>query len=381
MALTDYIITGYKNIDNVNETGNITISDSEGILCFSLDNNDVYISYGDTSWIKIEDLSNLNKTQIKIYFEQNLLSSIRNTYINFINKKTGYIDTFFIEQEACFYDIKIEKENYSFINKETPISIVFQVYGNTKKCKITNEHFFIKKENEKYYPFDKGLGFKLIKIKNDENNQYIKYSLDIEYIGNISNLSEEDMYCVVLQHNDNKDTKKYININISAIISEENNNKEEKIQEILKDIPNGISDFEYDNNKARTDTVEGVNYVLNFKKPNKIIAKVNDDIESLILDRIEDGIIYVKSNTYNRNGKLEHNSMVLGSSSSTWCSVDDRYDKENELHEIIVKCTPNKSGNNRKSFLVLTNTENLRNIKKFLILQDKEGNITIENKS
>ena len=380
MAVTGYEISGYKNINLNNEDGTavVTISDSDGVLTFSREDNLVYISYGENSWINLKDNSNLHKTEVEIYYDKNLTPKTRDTYINFINKQTGYINTFFITQDACNYDIVVGRNSYGFIDKDTPLEIDFSVYGNTRKCRITNEHFSIIKENEKYYPFDRGLGFQLTKMSDDEVKNCTNYRLSVEYIGNISNLSENDKYGLVIQHSDNRKTKQLIEIDVSVIINSENIGKEDKLLAKITNLPSAISDYENENKRKR-ETLYTIPTPTSARADILSMNKIPEipKLPPLVVEKIENDIIYIQSNTYNRSGDLEHNSMVFGTKMAQWCSIGDIYDDEKGIHEITVKCKPNKFGILRKSYLVLTNAERINGQKKFLISQDKDNKIMI----
>lgn len=381
MALGDYIVKGYKskNIENEDNTGIITISDLGGILSFTLNNNSVYISYGERTWLKVKDNSNLSKTEVEIYFDVNLNPDTRDTYINFINKQTGNVETFFITQESCNYKIDVEKEEYSFIEKEEPVVIGFSVYGNTRKCVITNEHFSIIKENGKYYPFDKGLSFRLAKISDNEDENRTNYLLTIKYIGNISNLTERDGYEVVLQHSDNRKTKQTVKINISAVVANGNSNKKDVLTNIVRGLPSAISDYEYENDEKRSKEYNIIkttsNVMLKTNKPLHIKEELK--LPSLVVGKIKDNVIFIQTNTYNRNNELEHNSMISVTKIPYWCSVEDVYDAEKEIHEITVNGRTNKFGIVRQGYLQLINAERVADTKKFLITQDKENKINI----
>lgn len=379
MNITDYKINGYKEIDTENEdnTSVITLSDSSGVLSFIRDDNLVYFSYGENGWLKVKNNSNLTKTEVELYYDKNLESDVRDTYINFINKQTGFIETFFITQEQCNYDIVVGSEDYCFIDKDTPINIDFSVYGNTRKCTITNEHFSIVKENEKYYPFDRSLCFKLTKISDDEEKKCTNYQLTVEYIGNISDLTENDRYNITLQHSDNRKTKKIISIDISAIINSENIKKEETLLKAVENLPSTINEYEQQNieNREKNYTVKDVNNTIIL--PLSINKVETPKLPAIVVDGIKDNIIFVQTNTYNGKGELEHDSMIVGTEMAYWCTIEDIYNAESEMHEITVDCEPNKFGIVRKGYLSLTNAERLTDRKKFLVTQDKENKVTI----
>lgn len=383
MALSDYIIHYKDEKENINDgSGTILVTDDDCILSFSLDNNNVFVSCGITNWVEYKDLSNTQETKVHLYINRNLTSKQREMCISFFNKKNGNVDTFFVVQEKCFYKIDCEIEEIDFKLKDEPIEIEFFIYGNTRKCNITDSNFSIKRKNNKYCPFDRGIGYKLIHKGNGkkESKEYSKYVLVINYIGNISDLNENDKYSVILQHADNRQTKINVDINISAVIKENNEEKIEKLfnDKTNKEIPSAISDYENQNNEGRNQPMKKNDMVsVNNIRVNMINTQAIVKLPSLVVNKIEGNVIYIQSNTYNRLNKLEHNSLVVGTKMTKWCTIDDIYDQKNEIHEIIVKCERNRFGIERKSYLILINAERLEGQKKFLVTQNKENEIFI----
>lgn len=378
-----------KNIDYDEENGTIIVPDDECILTFYKGDNNINVHYGKVQWCEYKDLSNIREIKINLYIEQNLLPTYRELCIIFTNKQTGDNITFFIKQKECFYNIECKIDEVSFVERETPIEIRFKVYGNTKKCNISDDNFSIIKENNKYYPFDRGISYKLKKIpKNeinydiDEEQVFEEYGLVINYVGNISDLNENDKYSVILQHADNRQTRKIVDIGISSVLVEgdiENkldnlfNNKENKT------IPSAISVYEEENNSNRT-----TKYNIPKTIQKEVILRNNSaniqpvvKLPSLVLDRIEDNTIYIQSNTYNKLNKIEHNSLIIGTKMANWCTIDDIYNNQSKIHEITVTCKTNRFGIERKSYVVLINAERPEGQKKFLVTQDKENKISI----
>lgn len=391
MKLAYNIIGVDKNkIVEENETGTITVSDLNGVFTIELDDsNIVYMQYGKVDWLQVIDKSNLKQTKIEVYYDNNLTPKERTTYINLINKQTGDIDTYFVTQEACYYRIEEIKILNEFNDKKTPFKLTFNVYGNTCKCNITDSHFHILKKENVYFPFDKGLSYVLKKENTDvdeDGHKYITYSLLINYVGNISDLTEEDKYVLTLQHNDDRKTREDIDISIEKIIlSEKASNKDGILKDIIGNLPDSINKYQNDNDNARdneyldliSENVSDSNVINTLSKQVREIEMPK--LPALVVNRIENNIIYIQTNTYNRQNILEHDSLIAGSHMALWCSIKDMYDKELEQHEIMVKCKPNHYGVERKSYLILTNVERLSDRQKFIIVQTENNEIKIKH--
>lgn len=382
------------------------------------DSNFITIVENYCKWLKYADNSNGLKTEVQLFLDKNLKEDSRKYTLYFLNNQTGEIDALTIEQLGCNYALEIEEnENVKLIedgdnkivnvvfpdrNTDT-IEMVFKVFGNSKKCNVTDKFFKICDENGKYLSsFDKGLSYKIEEIIEEEKNiDYKKYKLLLKYLGKIfddekiifeeieveidtkegkkkekilQGVAEKEkyMYVLTLQHADNKKTKQIVNIDVSKIQNDELTNDGILINS-MDDSINKYQEKDWDDYIINDNVISEVE--------NYSISDIVSEIEGIVVNNIDGNVITVTTQVYNNKGEIEYDSLVMANRMSKWCSIEDEYDKDKKQHKIKVICEKNLFPNNRISRMVLRNAENINGIKKFYVEQDINNNITIKERN
>lgn len=374
----------------------------------------VYFKKDECNWLEVkrrsnyelveEEFSHYFKFYFDFYIKNNFSPSSRSCHITFSNYNEA--QDFMLNQEPCEFKVElmggnvgnitaaVEKDKFDYeirLNSEIEnhTMLYFRVIGGNRSIFINDYCFDLiekreisDKNLEFFRPFDNGVGYTIEQERDLKIERFKKFNIDLFYVGKSNTYKydngtddyvENFYYILTIRHSNDVNTR----LRFKIYIPNPKDVAKEKIEETLVPNYNWIQDT---NNANRTApppiNPEMVNlyraFVLSEERPPVISVNGIDDVS------ISGDTITLRTNVVNRFNDIEHDSAVVIRSTGTWCSGKDYFDYDNEMHVIKVVGTKNIYGSDRTCMLTIMNAEMSSSKKNFLVKQDKEGNIMIE---
>lgn len=376
----------------------------------------VYVKQDACDWLEVrrrdyyelieeDDKHYYFKYYFDFYVKNNFTVHTRGCHISFSNYNEA--QSFMLSQEPCELKVELMGGNVGSIEQssetdkfdyeiklnseiENHTMLYFRVIGGNRNIFINDYCFdFIEKRTindnnlEFFRAFDNGVGYTIEEDRKVINERFKKYNIDLFYVGKSNTHKYKDgangyvenfYYKLTLRHSNDINTR----LRFKIYIPNPKDVDKKKIDESLEPNYNWIQDT---NNANRTapPPVQPEPDMVRFNKITEFMTeKPVISVNGITDVYISGDTITLQTNIVNRYGDIEHDSAVVILSTGTWCSGKDNFDYDNERHVIKVSGRDNIYGSERTCKLTVMNAEKSNSIKNFLVKQDKEGKIIVE---